>query len=201
MKINKRKMNMKKLFAILAVTTCMLSPQISQAADRGHSSSHDWHGNTSDNGRGNDNRTTYNGRDNRTTYNGNDDRAREASRNNYNHAPVRVYHSRPEVNRVVIINNGQGYYANGLYGDGYYNNGYYNHSYSTGPFYRTSTHYRRGFYAPRTVSWQPVPDYYLSRFPPAGYNERYVYADRDVLLISTATNEILNALVLLSALD
>jgi hypothetical protein len=59
--------------------------------------------------------------------------------------------------------------------------------------------YRVGYVLPKTVKWQPVPHDIFVRLRPAPANTQYVVVDRDVLLVSEATKQVLDAVVLFSA--
>ena len=52
---------------------------------------------------------------------------------------------------------------------------------------------------PLRVSYEPVPIYVQQRLEPIPYGYRYVMVDRDVLLISEASHEVIDAVTLLSA--
>ncbi len=53
---------------------------------------------------------------------------------------------------------------------------------------------------PGYLSYWPVPGDVLDLLPVAPYGSRYIWVDRDILLISEATKKILDATVILSAL-
>lgn len=61
--------------------------------------------------------------------------------------------------------------------------------------------YRVGYAVPRGVVCRPLHGSWGALLPPAPYGHHYVQVDRDVLLVAAATNRIVDAIVLLSALD
>ncbi len=60
-------------------------------------------------------------------------------------------------------------------------------------------HYHRGQALPQYVEYRPVPRDLLVQLQPVPVGYRYVAVDQDVLLISEASHEIIDAITLLSA--
>ncbi len=65
-------------------------------------------------------------------------------------------------------------------------------------YYRT---YTVGGYLPRDRDWYPVPTYVAQSLPAPRYGERWVYADRDAVLISEATSRIISGIVLAASIN
>lgn len=120
--------------------------------------------------------------------------------------PLRPYAYKPYYYRPsqgVVIVNRPAYYDRTVYVERaptvtYYDSGrtYYN----DGPAYYVSDRYVVGSRMPSRGTWRSVPSWYAGRLPPVRHGERYVYADRDLLLVD-ATSRILSAFILASAID
>lgn len=54
---------------------------------------------------------------------------------------------------------------------------------------------------PSYLEWRPVPRPLLVRLQPVPYGYRYIMVDNDVLLMSEASHEIIDAITLLSAMN
>lgn len=106
--------------------------------------------------------------------------------------PLRPYAYRPS--RSVVIVNRPVYERETVYVER--SPSYY---YDDRPYY-VSDRYAVGSYAPRNIRWRSLPAYYVERFPAPRHGEHYIYADRDVLLVDSASR-VLSALILASAID
>jgi hypothetical protein len=65
--------------------------------------------------------------------------------------------------------------------------------------YQPSVRYVIGQRLPESVRWEPLPTVVLQRIEPAPVGYQYVTVDKNVLLMSTASHEIIDAITLLSA--
>ena len=100
-----------------------------------------------------------------------------------------VYYNTPS---VYDYNNGGVYYSQTFRSPTTYTETYY----PDGGYTRT---YAVGGYLPRDRTWRPVPDYVRYGLAAPGRGERWVYADRDAVLISEATSRIISGVLLAAA--
>lgn len=103
------------------------------------------------------------------------------------HHPPPVHYYKPRPPKVVYVYP-RTTYREYTYGYGYYPSGYV----------RT---YSVGGYLPRDRYWRDVPPYMLSGFPPARRGEKWLYYDRDAVLISEATSRIISGIVLAASIN
>ncbi len=169
-----KKLAIASLAALMMTTVTMTGA--AHAAD--HSRSHAVSKNFSKNR--NDNRSDYRNDDRRGDWHydrhGWDNDRAKGRAVYYYPAPPRYYS--PPVRRVVYV-----------YPDAYYR-----------PYGYVRT-YTIGGYLPRDRYWRDVPPWAAGNFPSAGYGQRWVYADRDALLISEATSRIISGIVLAASID
>lgn len=127
-------------------------------------------------------------RDNDRRHEWNDNRKWDDRRkwdNKHHHRPP-VHYYKPKAKVVYVYPRTT--YREYTYGYGYYPSGYV----------RT---YSVGGYLPRDRYWRDVPPYMLSRFPPARHGEKWLYYDRDAVLISEATSRIISGIVLAASIN
>lgn len=111
--------------------------------------------------------------------------------NNHYHAPKRVYYPprhyyAPPPRQTVIYYNTSPYYPQTYYRETYVQ------PYAT---------YVVGGYLPKDRHWRPLRNHVRYGLKPPGHGQRWVYADRDALLISEATSRIVSGIVLAAAID
>ena len=105
--------------------------------------------------------------------------------NHHSRPPVHYYKPRPP--KVVYVYP-RTTYREYTYGYGYYPSGYV----------RT---YTVGGYLPRDRYWRDVPPHMMAHFPRARHGERWVYYDRDAVLISEATSRIISGIFLAASIN
>ncbi|PZP54609.1 MAG: hypothetical protein DI586_09380 [Micavibrio aeruginosavorus] len=122
-----------------------------------------------------------------------------------NHRPKKVFYYSPTYyqpprSTVVYYNTPSSYYYN--------NGGTYFSQTQRGPTTYTETYYPDGSYArsyvvggylPKNRHWRPMNDYVRFGLPAPRRGERWVYEDRDAVLISEATSRIISGVLLAAA--
>lgn len=124
---------------------------------------------------------------------------------NNNYRPKKVFYYSPSYyapprQTVIYYNTPSSYY---------YDNGgtYFSQNYRSPTTY-TETYYPNGGYSrtyvvggylPKNRHWRPMPDYVRYGLPSPGRGERWVYEDRDAVLISEATSRIISGVLLAAA--